>query len=90
MEANLNALPLCLKLANEIEDIASKATIIANHLIYLVSIPLPIKLEIASEDKKTNITKRVEEINSDIKAVLYTTFTSFSFLENLKKAVSKP
>ena len=39
IEANLNALFCSLKLANEMEEIASKATIIANHSMYLVSIP---------------------------------------------------
>ena len=47
-------------------------------------------LEIESEDKNTNKIKSEEEISNEIKVVLYTTFTSFSFLENLKKAVSKP
>ena len=84
------ALFCALSFANDIDDIASKAIIIANHSIYSGCPAYPIQFAIADEFISINTTKIIDETISDINAVLYAEFTSLSFLEKRKKAVSNP
>ena len=70
INANLLALSSVLSLANEIEEIASNATINAKNLMYSGLLPYFKKLAMFGENK--NIIKRNNEevINNEIKDVL--------------------
>jgi hypothetical protein len=69
---------------------ASIPTIIENHFIYILSIPTPKELAIDNELKNIRAIKKLEEVMSDISAVLYTILGSFSLDAKRKKAVSNP
>ena len=90
MVANRIALSSFLSFAKEIDATASSPTIIANQFINLLSMPCPIKLAIDGDAKSNNNINTQEEIINEIRAVLYTTFTSSLLFEKRKKAVSKP
>ena len=88
--ANLLALSSVLSLANEIEEIASNATINEKNIIYS-GLSL-YRNDVAMFDENKNIInkKNTEVINKEIKDVLQTICLFFSFSMCLKKDVSIP
>ena len=90
IKAKRAALFCSLSFAKDMEEIASKPIISANHCMYS---GCPLKFNVIatlSAFRNINTINTVEEINKEIRVVLYTDFFSSSLCEKRKKAVSMP
>ena len=77
--ANRVALFKARSFANEIDDIASKPIIIANHFTYSSLLEYPIVDAIFSLNEYISKINNEEENNNEIREVLNTTLLFFSF-----------